>query len=71
VLSHNEQKIVLKEHDHSVECVAWAPDCAFNYVCEAAGSDVSFCSNAFNALKLMDSLLLFVCFASSEQAQQS
>lgn len=40
VLSTNEQKIVMKEHDHSVECIAWAPDTALNSVAEAiANSD--------------------------------
>lgn len=40
VLSTNEQKIVMKEHDHSVECIAWAPDTALNSVGEAiANSD--------------------------------
>ena len=53
VLSTNEQKIVLKEHDHSVECVAWAPESAFPYVCEAAGADVSFCDLIVFHLKIL------------------
>ncbi|KAK4336907.1 hypothetical protein RND71_043472 [Anisodus tanguticus] len=35
VLSTNEQKIILKEHDHSVECIAWAPESATTTVYEA------------------------------------
>lgn len=35
VLSTNEQKIIMKEHDHSVECIAWAPESALSSVCEA------------------------------------
>ena len=35
VLSTNETKIVMKEHDHSVECIAWAPDTALGSVGEA------------------------------------
>lgn len=42
ISANNEQKIILKDHDHTVECIAWAPESAFSYVCEAAGTDVSF-----------------------------
>lgn len=40
-LGTNEHKVVLKDHDHTVECIAWAPESAFTIVCEAAGNDVS------------------------------
>ncbi|XP_015784337.1 lissencephaly-1 homolog [Tetranychus urticae] len=40
-LGTNEHKVVLKDHDHTVECIAWAPESAFTIVCEAAGNDNS------------------------------
>lgn len=37
----SEHKVVLRDHDHTVECIAWAPESALASVCEAAGADVS------------------------------
>jgi platelet-activating factor acetylhydrolase IB subunit alpha len=31
----------LTEHEHVVECIAWAPESAFSSINEAAGGDVS------------------------------
>ncbi|RWS16790.1 lissencephaly-1-like protein [Dinothrombium tinctorium] len=39
ILATNEQKVILKDHDHTVECIAWAPESAFSHVCEATGGD--------------------------------
>lgn len=35
----DQNKMILKDHDHCVECIAWAPESAFAAVCEAAGTD--------------------------------
>lgn len=39
IIGSSEPKTVLKDHDHTVECISWAPESAFPSVCEAAGSD--------------------------------
>ncbi len=36
----------LAEHEHVVECIAWAPETAFSNINEAAGGDVSTCDNS-------------------------
>jgi len=36
-----ESKVELREHEHVVECIAWADDTARQYINEAAGNDVS------------------------------
>ena len=33
------KKAELREHDHTVECIAWAPETAFSAINEAAGID--------------------------------
>jgi WD40 repeat protein len=48
VIASGECKTELLEHDHVVECVAWAPESAINVINEAAGNEVgcgavSFC----------------------------
>ena len=35
-----ECKAELREHDHVVECVAWAPESAFPNICAASGMEV-------------------------------
>jgi len=40
VVSTAECKAELREHDHVLECVAWAPDPAVPYIAEAANIDV-------------------------------
>lgn len=40
VVSTAESKAELREHDHVLECVAWAPDPAVQYIAEAANIDV-------------------------------
>jgi platelet-activating factor acetylhydrolase IB subunit alpha len=34
-----ECKVELRDHDHVVECIAWAPDVASSAINEAAGAD--------------------------------
>jgi WD40 repeat protein len=34
-----ECKVELRDHDHVVECIAWAPDSASSAINEAAGAD--------------------------------
>ncbi|XP_074640848.1 lissencephaly-1 homolog A-like [Tubulanus polymorphus] len=40
VVATRECKVELREHDHVVECVAWAPQSAHSSIIEAAGNDV-------------------------------
>lgn len=44
ILGTSEAKTILKDHDHTVECIAWAPEASFAAVCESAGNDVSVTS---------------------------
>jgi len=39
-VSTGECKEELREHDHVVECIAWAPECAVPFVSEAANIDI-------------------------------
>ena len=41
VMQTGECKAELREHDHVVECVAWAPESAGPNICAAAGIEVS------------------------------
>lgn len=41
IMGTSENKTILKDHDHTVECIAWAPEASFSAVCESAGTDVS------------------------------
>ena len=39
IIGSSEHRTVLKDHDHTVECIAWAPESAFTSVVEATGGD--------------------------------
>ena len=41
VVSSGECKAELREHEHVVECITWAPETAHPAINEAAGTDVS------------------------------
>lgn len=41
VVGTKECKLELREHDHVVECIAWAPESAGPAINEAAGVDVN------------------------------
>lgn len=41
VVATKECKAELREHEHVVECLAWAPEASFPAINEAAGTDVS------------------------------
>lgn len=41
VVASKECKAELREHEHVVECLAWAPDSAHPTILEATGSEVS------------------------------
>lgn len=43
VVATKECKAELREHDHVVECIAWAGEASYPYINEAAGKDVSAC----------------------------
>lgn len=45
-VSTKECKAELREHEHVVECLAWAPESGFPAINEAAGIDVSFLLDA-------------------------
>lgn len=38
-INSKESKLELREHDHTVECIAWAPETAAAAINEAAGAD--------------------------------
>lgn len=40
VVASKECKAELREHEHVVECIAWAPDSAHPTILEATGSEV-------------------------------
>jgi platelet-activating factor acetylhydrolase IB subunit alpha len=40
IVANSDIKVTLKDHDHNVECIAWAPDSASNSINEAS-DDVS------------------------------
>ncbi len=40
VVATGECKAELREHEHVIECIAWAPESSHPYICEAANIDV-------------------------------
>lgn len=50
IIGSAEHRTILKDHDHTVECISWAPESAFSSICEAAGSDVSQSSLVSNGI---------------------
>lgn len=40
VVANGECKVELREHEHVVECIAWASESAHTYINEALGNDV-------------------------------
>lgn len=40
VVASKECKAELREHEHVVECIAWAPESAYPTILEATGSEV-------------------------------
>lgn len=40
-ITSGECKAELHEHDHVVECIAWAPESAVSVINEASGNEVS------------------------------
>ncbi len=40
IVSNGELKQVLKDHDHTVECIAWAPESATPFVNETLENDM-------------------------------
>ncbi len=41
VVATRECKAELREHEHVVECVAWAPESAYANIYQGAGNEVS------------------------------
>lgn len=48
VVATKECKAELREHEHVVECISWAPESSYSTISEATGSEVTFlgCSQA-------------------------
>ena len=38
----NQCDMELRDHDHVIECVAWAPKTAYENICAAAGIEVCY-----------------------------
>lgn len=43
VVANKECKAELREHEHVVECISWAPESAHPTILEATGSEVCVC----------------------------
>ena len=57
VVASKECKAELREHEHVVECIAWAPDSAHPTILEATGSEVG--TAAAGSLTYRGSLCVF------------
>lgn len=42
VVATKECKAELREHEHVVECISWAPESSYSTISEATGSEVTF-----------------------------
>ena len=42
VVATKECKAELREHEHVVECISWAPESSYSTISEATGSEVMF-----------------------------
>lgn len=51
VVATKECKAELREHEHVVECVSWAPESAYSTILDATGSEVKNCSASTNFSK--------------------
>lgn len=45
VVASKECKAELREHEHVVECISWAPESAYPTILDATGSEVRDCSD--------------------------
>lgn len=45
VVATKECKAELREHEHVVECISWAPESAYPTILDATGSEVKNCSD--------------------------
>lgn len=53
VVASKECKAELREHEHVVECISWAPDSAHPTILEATGSEVKFVLITTNVVVLI------------------
>lgn len=60
VVASKECKAELREHEHVVECIAWAPDSAHPTILEATGSEV--CMAAAGSDIRLQGMVLYVGF---------
>lgn len=54
VVASKECKAELREHEHVVECISWAPESASPTILEATGSEVNSCLSPFSKAKIMN-----------------
>lgn len=66
VVGTKECKLELREHDHVVECIAWAPESAAPAINEAAGVDVSNNKKILRIYYVMVKLLCYLTTVSRE-----
>lgn len=67
VVSSKECKAELREHEHVVECIAWAPESAHPTILEATGSEV--CVYAAGSGIYLQRMLVYYCFSCRVSAQ--
>lgn len=55
VVATKECKAELREHEHVVECISWAPESSYSTISEATGSEVMFhCCSISTCRKIFD-----------------
>lgn len=62
VTATKECKAELREHEHVVECISWAPENSYPNILEATGSEVRMCHLAVYSLHTIQTFLaLLTC----------
>lgn len=69
VVASKECKAELREHEHVVECIAWAPENAHSTILEATGSEVLLTSlaNVFYATSCWSLTPFYISIAEQEK----
>lgn len=65
VVASKECKAELREHEHVVECIAWAPDSAHPTILEATGSEVNMAAAGPRRMFMYIGFYESVCLSSS------
>lgn len=61
VVASKECKAELREHEHVVECIAWAPESAHPTILEATGSEV--CTGAAGSEIYLQRMFVYIWFS--------